>query len=90
MHAFSVAFEILSSGEGERFRERCRREGKGLYTWTLNAQEQWAVATRWGVDVVMTDKPLDYMAVMKQALGTVFSFFLGCSSQPSSARRMSY
>ncbi|KAF8323086.1 PLC-like phosphodiesterase [Clavulina sp. PMI_390] len=61
MHAYSIAFPMLASSEGQKFRERCRKEGKKVYTWTCNSQEQWAMAAKWELDVVMTDTPIPYM-----------------------------
>ncbi|KAF9448994.1 PLC-like phosphodiesterase [Macrolepiota fuliginosa MF-IS2] len=34
--AFSVAFAALTSAEGERFREECKKAGKYLMVWTVN------------------------------------------------------
>jgi len=60
--AFSIAFPILASSQGKAFREKCKSKGKSLYTWTCNKQEEWATAASWGIDVVMTDVPIPYMA----------------------------
>jgi hypothetical protein len=76
MHAFSIAFQYLSTWEGKQFRERCQREGKGVYSWTLNRQEQWALAAQWDIDAVMTDKPLDYLKVRQEVLGGILRFIL--------------
>lgn len=63
--AFSIAFPILCSPQGARFREKVREAGKGLYVWTLNRQEEWVESAEWQVDVVMTDKPDAYLAWRK-------------------------
>lgn len=67
-HSFSIVFMILSTPEGKTFRERCQKEGKELYAWTLNREEQWALAAEWNLDVVMTDTPIQYMAARKTVL----------------------
>lgn len=79
-HAFSIAFPILAGPGGEKFRERCKKEGKSLYTWTCNRQEQWALAASWNLDVVMTDTPIPYMTERKTVIGTFSHFTYSTSS----------
>lgn len=67
--AFSIAFPILATAEGERFRQRCNREGKNIFAFMCNRQEEWAMAAAWGLDVVMTDTPTRYIAEFKAANG---------------------
>ena len=68
--AFSIAFPSLATAEGERFRQRCKYEGKDIFTWTCNRQEEWAMAAAWNLDVVMTDTPTHYLAERKAVTGT--------------------
>jgi len=65
-HAFSIAYAILASSSGQTFLKQCKEAKKEVYTWTLNRQEEWVESAGWGVDVVMTDKPLEYLAFRKQ------------------------
>ncbi|KAG9087893.1 hypothetical protein FRC06_002309, partial [Ceratobasidium sp. 370] len=53
--SFSIDFSSLSSAEGERFRKECKQAGKKLLVWTVNKKEEMIEATRWGVDVILTD-----------------------------------
>lgn len=75
-NAFSITFPVLASSEGEKFRERCNKEGKSIYTWTCNQQEQWALAANWNVKVVMTDTPIPYLAERKAVIGMLSTLLL--------------
>ncbi|KAF5371344.1 hypothetical protein D9758_004181 [Tetrapyrgos nigripes] len=52
---FSIAFPVLATYEGERFRMECKEAGKTLMVWTVNKPEQMMEAVRWGVDCILTD-----------------------------------
>lgn len=77
-HAFSIAYPILASSSGQAFLKQCKEARKEVYTWTLNRQEEWVESAGWGVNVVMTDKPLEYLAFRKQMEGAArLSFWHG-------------
>jgi len=63
--AFSISFPALATAEGELFRQRCKCDGKDIFTWTCNRQEEWALAAAWNLDVIMTDTPSHYLAERK-------------------------
>lgn len=80
--SYSIAFPALSTREGRKFIEKCKKAGKGIYTWTCNRQEEWVTAAKWGIDVVMTDTPIPYMAERRAVVGSSFSIF-PCSLRSS-------
>ncbi|RPD66866.1 PLC-like phosphodiesterase [Lentinus tigrinus ALCF2SS1-7] len=53
---FSINFYVLASWDGQRFLQECKEAGKRVMAWTVNEPVQMIEATRWGVDVVLTDK----------------------------------
>ncbi|KAF8330021.1 PLC-like phosphodiesterase [Cantharellus anzutake] len=65
-HAFSIAYPILATSTGQSFLRQCKDAKKEVYTWTLNRQEEWVESAGWGVNVVMTDKPIEYLAFRKE------------------------
>jgi len=65
--AFSIPFPFFTTAEGDRFRQRCKSEGKYIIAWMCNRQEEWAMAAAWGLDVVITDKIAPYVAERKAA-----------------------
>ncbi|KAF9506822.1 hypothetical protein BS47DRAFT_1374043 [Hydnum rufescens UP504] len=67
--AFSIAFPLLTIGEGPAFRARCKSAGKKVYAWTMNRPEEWALGIEWGLDVIMTDTPNAYIAFRKRMQG---------------------
>lgn len=50
-----MAFSALCTAEGARFIRDCQASGKRVMVWTVNAPAQMIEATRWGVDVILTD-----------------------------------
>lgn len=62
---FSVWYHPLTSAEGARFREECRRAGKELCTWTVNGREEMLQCARWGIYSIITDKPELWRSVKK-------------------------
>ena len=77
--AFSISFPALATADGELFRQRCRCEGKDIFTWTCNRQEEWALAAAWNLDVVMTDTPSHYLAERKAVTGASRPRYSRCS-----------
>ncbi|CAK5262935.1 unnamed protein product [Mycena citricolor] len=67
---FSMAFGSLTSADGERFRHECKAEGKEIMVWTVNDPNHMTEATRWGVDVILTDKTQTWLA-LRTALSNV-------------------
>lgn len=67
--SYSIAFPALATPRGRAFIEKCKKGGKGVYTWTCNRQEEWVTAAKWGIDVVMTDTPIPYMAERRAVVG---------------------
>lgn len=76
--AFSIAFPVLTVGEGPAFRAKCKEAGKKLYAWTMNKQEEWALGVEWGLDVIMTDTPGAYLGFRKRMQGVWLSAWLCC------------
>ncbi|KDN35689.1 hypothetical protein RSAG8_11368, partial [Rhizoctonia solani AG-8 WAC10335] len=64
--SFSIDFGSLSSGDGERFRKECKAAGKKLLVWTVNKREEMIEATRWGVDVILTDVTSVWLELRQQ------------------------
>lgn len=56
MHGFSIAFPMLTNKDGQKFLEDCRKEGKGVMTWTVNSPVEMRVARTWGIGWIITDK----------------------------------
>ncbi|KAG6856999.1 hypothetical protein H0H87_011093 [Tephrocybe sp. NHM501043] len=55
---FSMAFASLTTMDGTRFRQECKKAGKSLMVWTVNKPEHMMEASRavrWEVDVIITD-----------------------------------
>jgi phosphatidylglycerol phospholipase C len=67
--AFSIPFPVFTTAEGDRFRQRCKSEGKHIIVWMCNRQEEWVMAAAWGLDVIMTDKVAPYVTERKGATG---------------------
>jgi phosphatidylglycerol phospholipase C len=55
VHAFSMAFEALTTMDGQRFRGECKAAGKQLMVWTVNQPHHMMEAARWEVDAILTD-----------------------------------
>jgi len=53
--AFSMWFPGLTTADGERFRQECKKAGKQLMVWTVNNPAEMMEAVRWGVDAILTD-----------------------------------
>ncbi|KAG6919741.1 hypothetical protein DXG01_001575 [Tephrocybe rancida] len=53
--AFSMAFGGLTTADGYKFRQECKKAGKTLMVWTVNKPEHMMEAVRWEVDVIITD-----------------------------------
>ncbi|KAG6854448.1 hypothetical protein C0991_006527 [Blastosporella zonata] len=58
--AFSMAFAALTTADGTRFRQECKKAGKSVIVWTVNKPEHMMEASpsravRWEVDVIITD-----------------------------------
>ncbi|ESK89741.1 glycerophosphodiester phosphodiesterase [Moniliophthora roreri MCA 2997] len=51
----SMSFPSMAGKDGEGFRRDCKKAGKKLMIWTVNKPEQMMEASRWGVDVIITD-----------------------------------
>ncbi|CAE6465623.1 unnamed protein product [Rhizoctonia solani] len=64
--SFSLDFSSLSSGEGEKFRKDCKAAGKKLLVWTVNKREEMIEASRWGVDVILTDVTSVWLQLRQQ------------------------
>jgi phosphatidylglycerol phospholipase C len=77
--AFSISFPALATADGELFRQRCKSDGKDIFTWTCNRQEEWALAAAWNLDVVMTDTPSHYLAERKAVTGASRLRYSRCS-----------
>ncbi|PIL37419.1 hypothetical protein GSI_01113 [Ganoderma sinense ZZ0214-1] len=77
---FSINFSILATWEGQRFREECKRVGKKVAVWTVNEPVQMLEAVRWGVDVILTDKTGDWLALRESLRGDYDGVMKGHSS----------
>ena len=44
-----------------RFLQECKEAGKKVMAWTVNEPVQMIEATRWGVDVILTDKTKSWL-----------------------------
>ncbi|CAE6428854.1 unnamed protein product [Rhizoctonia solani] len=64
--SFSLDFCSLSTGEGEKFRKECKAAGKKLLVWTVNKREEMIEASRWGVDVILTDVTSVWLQLRQQ------------------------
>ncbi|CAE6440585.1 unnamed protein product [Rhizoctonia solani] len=64
--SFSIDFGSLSSSDGERFRKECKAAGKKLLVWTVNKREEMIEATRWEVDVILTDVTSVWLELRQQ------------------------
>ncbi|KAI0331318.1 PLC-like phosphodiesterase [Cubamyces sp. BRFM 1775] len=53
---FSINFSALVSGEGQSFREECKKAGKKVMAWTVNEPAEMMECVRMGVDVILTDR----------------------------------
>ncbi|KAF4601277.1 hypothetical protein EYR38_005929 [Pleurotus pulmonarius] len=65
--AFSMHFDSLTSGDGEKFRKECKAAGKQLMVWTVNEPHYMMEAVRWEVDAILTDTTKTWLD-MRQAL----------------------
>ncbi|KAK0230250.1 PLC-like phosphodiesterase [Armillaria fumosa] len=52
---FSVRFGVLTSADGQKFREECKTANKKIMVWTVNNPEHMMEAVRWGVASILTD-----------------------------------
>ncbi|KAH9943176.1 PLC-like phosphodiesterase [Epithele typhae] len=84
---FSIHFSALATWEGQRcVIADAQKAGKRIMVWTVNDRAHMLEATRWGVDVILTDKTkmwLDLREELKkdyaQIMSTHSSMFLWTS-----------
>ncbi|KAI0080847.1 PLC-like phosphodiesterase [Panus rudis PR-1116 ss-1] len=60
---FSIKFDVLATASGEKFRKSCQTAGKRLMVWTVNEPDHMIEATRWNVDVIITDVPKTWLGL---------------------------
>ena len=65
---FSMWFPSLIGTEGQSFIQQARNEGKDVFVWTVNRQDEMIEATRWGVKAILTDKTDLFQDVRKMML----------------------
>ncbi|KAF8645508.1 hypothetical protein AX16_007793 [Volvariella volvacea WC 439] len=53
--AFSIGFAMLTSSDGQKFRQECKASGKKLVVWTVNRPDHMMEAVRWEVAAIITD-----------------------------------
>ncbi|KAL7417297.1 PLC-like phosphodiesterase [Mrakia frigida] len=68
---FSVAFPLLVSPAGQEFLKKCRKAGKEVGVWTVNDEAEMCMSARWGVDWVLTDRPVVWRK-LREELSTDF------------------
>ncbi|KAE9407234.1 PLC-like phosphodiesterase [Gymnopus androsaceus JB14] len=66
---FSMSFGVLTTSDGEKFRQECKAAGKKLMVWTVNKPEHMMEAVRWEVDCILTDVTKTWLD-MRSALYT--------------------
>ena len=58
---------------GGRFLQECKEAGKKVMAWTVNEPVQMIEATRWGVDVILTDKTKSWLDLRETLRSTYCS-----------------
>lgn len=56
-HGFSVWYHALATADGASFLAEAAAAGKPVATWTVNDREDMLQCARWGIQVVISDKP---------------------------------
>lgn len=66
MSGYSVAFPLLLTTAGQAFLTKAREEGKEVGVWTVNDEAEMCVASRMGMDWVLTDRPGVWRSLRKE------------------------
>lgn len=65
-----MRYNTLTSRDGQAFIAECKAAGKRVVVWTVNKRYDMIAATKWGVDVLIsdrTDEAIKLRADMKRA-----------------------